>query len=174
MCSEEAALEKADVSPLKSLLGSEKSQMRLQASATLLAFGECRSDSADVLSALIPDFVLHAEDQASRVALNSVNTMGMLRPDIPSDALRCLIRVLGGTNEDLAAMATRGVARMATNSPDATQALDSALSQHRSASLQLAAIQAISALRSYGSASPIKARKGGYNAQSRQDRSRRS
>lgn len=147
VCGEEATLASNDIEGLNKLYESDIEKIRLQVSAVIVGFVTCRSDSETVLSMLLPTIIRHAQEPSHRIAQNSVNTLTLLTPSIPSEALEALIKTMQGPETSLAVIAAKGVARTAVSSPRAAEALKQALIQDRSASLQIAAAQAVSLMR---------------------------
>jgi hypothetical protein len=145
LTTEEASLAAAEIPGLAEQLNRKENKIRLQASAILAALAPSRPDSVTVLAVALPALMDHAQDSVLRIRRNSVSALCLLRPDIPDEELRFLIRVMDGNDQSLAAEAAFGVARMAGSRPDAADALYRAISQNDRPNLRFAAIRVIPA-----------------------------
>lgn len=145
LCTEPAALASLEVSKIASQLDQKDDLLRLQPSAILFVIATSRQDSAEVLAPVFAKLREHAQESSSRIRFNSVNTLASLNPTIPEQELEFLIEIMKGSDDQLSAVAARGIARMSDSQAIAADALDGMLSQTSSTARKIVAIKALSA-----------------------------
>ena len=141
----EASLTAAEVPRIVEQLNRKEDGIRLQASALFVVLAQFRQDSAVVLSSALPALNDHVHDSFPRVRTNSLNAVCHLNPVIPTEELQFLIRLMNDPDESLANRAVLGIARTTSSRPEATDAIERALSRSDSPGRRLAAIQAVGA-----------------------------
>lgn len=144
LCKEEGPLLEAEIPGLVDQLSQKGNVARLQASGILYTIGQCRSDSEITLARAIPALVDHAKnDSFERIRGNSIRTLVDLKPNIPNEVFSFLVGVMKGYDDNLAVLATYGVARRASPGSEAEELLSEALSQRKSIGRKKAAINAL-------------------------------
>lgn len=145
LCTEPPALASLEVSKIASQLDQNDDLLRLQPSAILFVIATSRQDSAEVLTPAFAKLRDHAQESSSRIRFNSVNTLASLNPTSPEPELEFLIEIMKGSDDGVAAVAARGVARMSDSQTIAADAVDKGLFQSSSTSRKLTVIKALSA-----------------------------
>lgn len=139
---EKPELAAAEIPAVVVQLNRSEDAIRTRASGLLMIVALMRMDSSVVLSAAVPALINHVQDPVAQVRSNSLNTLCILKPEIPPGALQFLIGLVEGSNDDLAMAAVSGVARMADTRIEAADAVEKATESH-SIARRTAAIKAI-------------------------------
>jgi len=144
LCHENPSLAMADLAGSLKYFDDKNDRLRLQVSALLTGTVICRNvDSASVLASAIPVIVDHIHDPVKRIRENSMRTLALLQPQIPSNAVRVLSENLNNPERDLAELAAYGVVRAADYNADAMATILDLLSPASPRDKQMLAIGAL-------------------------------
>ena len=120
------SLEK-DIRSIALLLNDQDAEIRVQASGVLYTLTVVRQDTAETLKAAFSALSSHFQDSAARVRGNVARTVAGLKPNIPHEALSMLIGSSHDKDPEVRGASIYGIARTASQSQDARQALLSLL-----------------------------------------------
>jgi hypothetical protein len=117
--------------------------IRLQASGLLAGLARTRADGTEAMKRAIPVWISQFDDRNPRVRANAIRSIAILRPDVPSEAVPVLLRIIGDGTAPPDAIAALALVRCSPRSSDAQRRIADLMSTKKPIETRRAVVVAI-------------------------------